>query len=102
MIGTSSTHLGLDALKLAVAEAKHGKDVQNYEKAVSALAELAPDDPDAVLNQTWVDTVRKQVKADTDKMEAELKGYKNNLIKESIRVRSSMHLYPIAANYQSR
>ena len=86
MIGTSSTHLGLDALKLAIVEAKQGKDVQNYEKAVSALQELAPEDPDAVPKQDWVDTVKKQVKADTDKMEAELKGYKNNLIKESIRV----------------
>ena len=29
----------------------------------------------------------KQSKAETDRLELELKGYKNNLIKESIRVR---------------
>jgi COP9 signalosome complex subunit 1 len=85
-IGTSSTHLCFEALKAAVAEAKQGKDVQRYEIATSALQEIAPQDPDAVPDQAWIDRTKKQVKAETDKMELELKGYKNNLIKESIRV----------------
>ena len=34
----------------------------------------------------WIDTVKKENKVKTDKLEMELKGYKNNLIKESIRV----------------
>lgn len=85
-IGTSSTHLCLEALKAAVAEAKQGKDVQRYEIATSVLQEIAPQDPDSVPDQAWMDRMKKQVKAETDKMELELKGYKNNLIKESIRV----------------
>jgi hypothetical protein len=40
-----------------------------------------------VRDQAWVDTVGKQNLAETARLEAELKGYKNNLIKESIRVR---------------
>lgn len=86
LIGISSTHLHLEALKAAISEAKHGKDVHNYEKATSALQEISPQDPDAIPDQTWIDRMKKQVKSDTDKMELELKGYKNNLIKESIRV----------------
>lgn len=85
-IGTSSTQLCLEALKAAVTEAKQGKDVQRYEIATSALLEIAPQDLDAVPDQAWIDRIKKQVKAETDKMELELKGYKNNLIKESIRV----------------
>ena len=86
VIGTSSTHLCLEALKSAVAEAKKGKDIQRYEDAVSLLQEVAPQDPDSVPIHDWMDTTKKQVKAQTDRLELELKGYKNNLIKESIRV----------------
>ena len=86
LIGTSSSYLYLEALKAAVAEAKQGTDVQRYETAVSYLRELAPDDPDATPDLDWIDRMKKQVKSATDKMEVELKGYKNNLIKESIRV----------------
>lgn len=86
LIGKCSTVLSLDALRLAVAEAKAGKDVGRYELAVEALKQVAPSDPDAVLDQRWVDTTKQTVRAETDKLEHELKGYKNNLIKESIRV----------------
>ena len=86
MIGTTSTYLCLEALKAAVAEAKQGKDVQRYEHALSILQEVAPQDPDALPDHVWVDRTKKQVKTETDRMEVELKGYKNNLIKESIRV----------------
>lgn len=41
---------------------------------------------DVVPDLAWVDKMTKQVKSETDRLEAELKGYKNNLIKESIRV----------------
>ena len=87
LIGTSSSYLYLEALKAAVAEAKQGTDVQRYENAVSYLRELAPNDPDATPDLDWIERMKKQVKSATDKMELELKGYKNNLIKESIRVR---------------
>ena len=86
LIGTSSSYLYLEALKAAVAEAKQGTDVERYENAVSYLRELAPNDPDATPDLDWIDRMKKQVKSATDKMELELKGYKNNLIKESIRV----------------
>lgn len=51
-----------------------------------ALAEVAPNESEAVLDTEWVDRTQKLVKAETDRLEHELKGYKNNLIKESIRV----------------
>ena len=54
---------------------------------MSVFVEVAPDDPDAVLDRMWMEKTRKKVKIETDRMELELKGYKNNLIKESIRVR---------------
>ncbi|PYH47673.1 COP9 signalosome complex subunit 1 [Aspergillus saccharolyticus JOP 1030-1] len=86
VIGTCSSYLAVEALKAAVAEAKSGKDVIRYERAVRALAEVAPNDPEATLDTHWVDHMQKVVKAETDRLEHELKGYKNNLIKESIRM----------------
>ena len=86
LIGTCSSYLYLEALKAAIAEAKKGSDIQRYETAVSHLREIAPDDTDANPDLQWIDRTKKQVKSATDKMELELKGYKNNLIKESIRV----------------
>ena len=62
--------------------------MSRYEQAVSALAEAAHGDVDAIPDTAWTERTRKRVKAETDKMEMELKGYKNNLIKESIRVKS--------------
>ncbi len=57
-----------------------------YRAAVDCLQQAAPKDPDATLDTAWVDRMTKQVKIETDRLEQELKGYKNNLIKESIRV----------------
>ena len=73
-------------MKAAVGEAKKGKNVELYAKIVNALHDLKPDDPDAVLDGEWVEWTSKQIKVETDRLEVELKGYKNNLIKESIRV----------------
>jgi COP9 signalosome complex subunit 1 len=70
-----------------VAEAKSGKDVSQYDKAVRALSEVAPNEPDASLDAAWVHNVQRQVQAQSERLEQELRGYKNNLIKESIRVR---------------
>lgn len=86
LIGTCSPLLANDALKAAIAEAKASKDVVRYEKAVRALAEVAPNDPDATLSSAWVQETQRFVKAQTERLEHELRGYKNNLIKESIRV----------------
>lgn len=86
LIGTCSSYLSTEALKAAIAEAKSSKDVLRYERAVAALAEVAPKEGEAIPDTEWVDRMKKIVKAETDRLEHELKGYKNNLIKESIRV----------------
>lgn len=86
LIGNTSTILAVDTLKSAVAEAKSGKDVGRYEKAVRALSEVAPGDPDATLDTAWIQDVQRSVRAQSERLENELRGYKNNLIKESIRV----------------
>ena len=86
-IGICSTSLGTEALKLAVREAKQGKDVRRYLEAVTHLETIGPDEPEAVRDKAWVDRTEKQNLAETHRLEAELKGYKNNLVKESIRVR---------------
>ena len=86
LIGTSSTYLCHEALRAAVVEAKQGKDVGRYELAVAMLHEVAPESPEAKIDKVWVERTSRVVKAETDKLEQELKGYKNNLIKESIRV----------------
>ncbi|KAK2758677.1 hypothetical protein FQN54_003367 [Arachnomyces sp. PD_36] len=86
LIGICSIPLSTEALKAAVTEAKAGKDVERYERAVSVLMDTAPQEPEAVLDVEWVERTQKAVKAETDRLEHELKGYKNNLIKESIRM----------------
>lgn len=93
LIGTTSTLLSTDVLKTAITEAKSGKDVSRYEKAVRALAEVAPAEPEATLDSTWVQEVQRAVRAQTDRLEHELRGYKNNLIKESIRVCGGIHCW---------
>ncbi|KAL9604857.1 MAG: hypothetical protein Q9219_000305 [cf. Caloplaca sp. 3 TL-2023] len=86
LIGTTSTLLAPEALRYALAEAKQGKDVGRYDAIMTAIREIIPEDPCAVQDLSWREKVDAQVKAETDRLEAELKGYKNNLIKESIRV----------------
>lgn len=79
---------------MAVAEAKSGKDVRLYAKMVHALARVAPSEKEATVDREWVDETTKAVKNETERFEHELKGYKNNLIKESIRVRPDHHTPP--------
>ncbi len=85
-IGGTSSYLCLEALKAAILEAKAGKDVAFYEQAVKLLEEIAPEESEAKLDQQWIDRTTQEVTAETARLEQELKGYKNNLIKESIRV----------------
>ncbi|KAL4798249.1 26S proteasome subunit RPN7-domain-containing protein [Aspergillus venezuelensis] len=86
LIGTCSSPLAVEALKAAVAEAKAGKDISRYYRAVQALSVVAPNDPEASVDVDWAERLQKVVKSETDRLEHELKGYKNNLIKESIRM----------------
>lgn len=85
-IGRSSTRLCVDALKAAVAEAKSGKDIERYTQAVEHLRMACPTDQDAVLDTDWMERTEQANRAETQRLDAELRGYKNNLIKESIRV----------------
>lgn len=56
-----------------------------YEAAISALYDVAPEGAPGVPDLGWIDKMNKQTRVETDRLEGELKGYKNNLIKESIR-----------------
>jgi COP9 signalosome complex subunit 1 len=87
LIGRSSVPLCVDALKAAVAEAKRGKDTQRYREAVECLRIAAPSEPLATLDQAWLEAQEMANHMETTRLLTELKGYKNNLIKESIRVR---------------
>jgi hypothetical protein len=42
-------------------------------------------------DSAWMEKKDKQNRAETTRLEHELKGYKNNLIKESIRVSLALH-----------
>ncbi|KAI9807025.1 MAG: hypothetical protein M1825_005742 [Sarcosagium campestre] len=85
-IGENSTFLSHDALKAAVIEAKQGQDTNLYLEACSLLRKTAPEDADATPDQAWLEDTVKAASAETERLEFELKGYKNNLIKESIRM----------------
>ncbi|KAI1469558.1 26S proteasome subunit RPN7-domain-containing protein [Daldinia caldariorum] len=86
LIGQCSVPLCVDALKAAVAEAKRGKDVQRYRDAFECIRVAAPDEPEAKWDEAWVTATEKANKTETHRLESELKGYKNNLVKESIRI----------------
>lgn len=86
LIGTTAPLLAPEALRSAVIEAKQGRDVGRYEAALAAIREILPGDAYAIPDSLWIDRTNKQVKAETDRLNMELKGYKNNLIKESTRV----------------
>ncbi|KAI9816114.1 MAG: hypothetical protein M1826_001901 [Phylliscum demangeonii] len=85
LIGCRSAYLSVDALRAAVKEAKRGRDVGRYVVAVEALHTVAPQDRDGGRDEAWIAVIRRQVLLETERLELELKGYKNNLIKESIR-----------------
>ncbi|KAI0393616.1 PCI-domain-containing protein [Xylariaceae sp. FL0594] len=86
LIGRCSVPLSVDALKAAVVEAKKGNDVGRYREALEYIRLAAPNEPEAVSDQKWVDATEQSNKATTRQLESELKGYKNNLVKESIRM----------------
>lgn len=59
--------------------------------AWSALSKIAPGEPESIRDNQWVDTTNKANAAEAARLEAQLKGYKNNLIKESIRVSNFLY-----------
>ena len=86
-IGHHCPPLAAEAFKSAITSIKKTQDVPSYKAAVAGLAQASPSDPDARPDEEWMDRTVKVVKLKTDRLEAELKSYKNNMIKESIRVR---------------
>jgi COP9 signalosome complex subunit 1 len=86
-IGQHSVSLCVDALKAAVLEAKRGRDTDRYRLAQEMLVAVAPHEPEAIFDKEWMDRTVRENNIQTKRLEDELKGYKNNLIKESIRVR---------------
>jgi COP9 signalosome complex subunit 1 len=78
--------LAVDALKAAVVEAKRSLDVQRYKEAWDAIRIAGPDEPEAQRDDAWIEKTEASNKAETTRLETELKGYRNNLIKESIRM----------------
>lgn len=63
-----------------------GCNPDTYSKATTLLYEISPKDSLATPDVEWVEKRNKENKRETERLEQELKGYKNNLIKESIRV----------------
>ncbi|CAN9264411.1 unnamed protein product [Alternaria sp. RS040] len=85
-IGAHSPYLAADAYRLAMAEAKRGKNVDLYTTLVEQFSRIAPQDPASVTDTAWVEKKTREVREEHDRLEHELKSYKNNLIKESIRM----------------
>ncbi|KAF1937349.1 COP9 signalosome-like protein complex subunit 1 [Clathrospora elynae] len=85
-IGSHSPYLAVDAYRLAIAEAKRGKNVALYMGLLEEFSQMAPQDAAAVLDMAWAEKKTRETQQEQDKLEHELKSYKNNLIKESIRM----------------
>ncbi|UPX13567.1 uncharacterized protein EKO05_0004070 [Ascochyta rabiei] len=85
-VGSHSPYLAVDAYRLAIAEAKKGKNVNLYLQLVEEMAEIAPQDPAASMDTVWAEKKAQETQREQDRLEHELKSYKNNLIKESIRM----------------
>ncbi|KAG5457656.1 MAG: hypothetical protein BJ554DRAFT_2272, partial [Olpidium bornovanus] len=81
--------LEIDAYKLALQELQaNTADTARYTQAATRLidAQKARGLTPSRIDMAWVEEKQSATKAKLDKLEAELKGYRNNLIKESIRV----------------
>ncbi|KIW02547.1 uncharacterized protein PV09_06003 [Verruconis gallopava] len=85
-IAHTSPPLSADAFRLLIQELKRGINVDMYMQVVEEFSKLLPSDPLAQVDTEWAETTARRVKTDTDRLERELKAYKNNLIKESIRM----------------
>lgn len=72
----------------------NGRDVQQYRNVWEELRTLAPIDPDATFNKSWAEQTERSNQFELHRLESELKGYKNNLVKESIRVRRQTQTHP--------
>ncbi|KAK9447543.1 26S proteasome subunit RPN7-domain-containing protein [Limtongia smithiae] len=85
-IADRSPALAQQALELAVTQLIELKDVPRYESVVAKLASIAPASTLGHYDRAWADRVARETQNGGDRLEMELKSYKNNLIKESIRM----------------
>lgn len=97
-IGKTCVPLCVEALKIAVKEAKAGSDVHRYKEAWDAIRIAAPDEPEAARDDAWIETTDRANNIEAARLDLELKGYRNNLIKESIRVSHKYCLFPLFRN----
>lgn len=102
-IGSHSPYLAVDAYRLAIAEAKKGKNVGLYTTLVEQFSGIAPQDPAALTDTAWAEKKTREVQQEQERLEHELKSYKNNLIKESIRMGNEDlgHFYYDTGDYQN-
>lgn len=84
---------------MAITEAKQGKDTTSYLKLTEYLHDVLPDDSMGIPDLAWMEQKNREVKHEQERLEHELKAYKNNLIKESIRV-STISLICGASQHQ--
>ncbi|TID20990.1 hypothetical protein E6O75_ATG05755 [Venturia nashicola] len=86
VIATTCPPLALEAFRMAITELMKGKDVQSYMEVAAEFQKLVPNEPLAQINTNWVSQQAQRNSTETNRLEHELKTYKNNLIKESIRM----------------
>lgn len=86
VIGRTSTLLGQDALQGAMQEAKRRKHVKGYRTAAEMLSQMSGKTQLSKADSSWIATAEHAVKVETKRLEDLLKGYRNNMIKESIRL----------------
>lgn len=77
--------LSHQALVLAIAKAKAGKDVQLYNRLTELAGQLHFADL-ATVDVDWASRQDEENRREHSRLESELRGYKNNLIRESIRM----------------
>ncbi|CAK7208597.1 hypothetical protein SBRCBS47491_000145 [Sporothrix bragantina] len=86
LIGRSSVALHLDALRAAFAEAKKSHDTGRYREVATYFNMVAPSEAEELFSKSWLESTDAANAAETKRLEREMKVYKNNLVKESIRM----------------
>ncbi len=71
---------------MANAEALKSVAVSRYREVWGYIRQAMPNEPEARFHKSWVDNTEAANAAETKRLEREMKVYKNNLVKESIRM----------------
>jgi COP9 signalosome complex subunit 1 len=82
--------LTIPALTLASRYVKNGRDISLCQSILGQLATATGQELET--DRGWIDKTTAQNATDKDKLETELKMYTGNMIKESVRVSSSLIL----------